>query len=267
MLKKIVAIAAGVLMVVLTMGPKVEAATGTISGTSCTSCVCFSCTTGAVVSCTTSTAWKTCNAKRCSIGVENQLGALGNASSGDVAAVEVVAHLQQVRFICRNSQGKQQVANAPHFVGDVAVATEDLVDPGSVQGNGQATSNAGITDDRIVAAVARALGLPSTDDLCPNKNNWTVKALVEQSRIVNKLWYDPDPANDLDNCVLNPDTSQTFQTLGCSLRDVLSVQCFAPAGAKAGDEFTYVGTNGRAPCNTVCHDDAGIVCDQNGLPQ
>ncbi len=263
MLRKVVAIGIGILMTAFTMGPTVEAATGTISGTSCTSCICFSCATGAVVSCTSSTAWKTCNAKRCSIGVESLLKGLGNLTSGpnsDDAANRVKVFLQEVTVQCRNPGGQAENANAPKFVGEVVLTANDFIEPASVQKNGKALSNVGFVDGVILAAI----GITSTADLCPN-SNWTVKPLVTKMRVLGELFYDEDPANAADNCVLDGEPAD-FDFLGCSLRDALSVQCFAPSGAIAGAEFTYVGANSFAPCDTLCHNSAGTLCDANGLP-
>jgi hypothetical protein len=262
-MQKVVAIGIGVLIAVFTMGSMVEAATGTISGTSCTSCVCFSCTTGAVVSCTNSTAWKTCNAKRCSIGVESLLKALGNLGSGpnnEEAANRVTVFLQEVHLQCRNKAGNATPANGQPFIGEVVLTANDFIEPATVDQNGKALSNIGFLDGVILAAI----GITSTEDLCPNRN-WTVKPLVTKMRVLGELFYDPDPANNGDNCVLEGDPNN-FDFTGCSLRDALSVQCSAPAGAVAGTEFTYVGASGVPPCDTLCHNDAGTFCDANGLP-
>jgi len=271
MLKRVVAITVGILTAALTMGPVVEAGTGTISGTSCTSCVCFSCTTGAVVSCTNSTAWKTCNAKRCSIGVESLLKALGNLTSGsnsEDAALRVSVFLQDVRFVCRNSQGKQQNANAPHFLGETRIVLKDAIEPASVQKNGRALSNVGILNPEILEAA----GVTSTEDFCPNKINWTVEPVVEKMRVLGELFFDPNPSSVTDGCVLNPDPNhpnelgRSFDFQNCELRDALGVQCFAPPGARAGEEFNYVGESGSPPCDTLCHNSTGPTCGPDGLP-
>jgi hypothetical protein len=266
MLRKVIAVGVGVLTAVLAMGSVVQAASGTISGTSYSQCVCFSCT-GAVVSCS-----KSFCVKRCSIDAEGILKGLGNVSKGPnatAAAYDVSLFIQDAFVSCVNKASNAD-ANGQPFVGTEGTPTiekNDLITNARIDKNGTAVSNIVFTDEEILAALFAAgafegAGITSIADLCPNKN-WQARVLVERLQAVGRLFF-----ADSDTCDLTPAPDDPLPFAGCTLGDALAVQCFAPTGATATTPFTYVGESpdGSPPCDTLCHNDAGSICPDPNIP-
>ena len=269
MLRKVIAIGIGVLTMMLAIGSTVEAATGTISGTSYSQCVCFSCT-GAVVSCS-----KSFCVKRCSIDAQGILTGLGNVSKGPnatAAAYDVSLFIQDAFVSCVNKAGNAGDASGQPFIGTSAAPLEktDAITNARIDKNGKAISNIVFTDEEILQALFDAgafegTGITSINDLCQNAN-WQPRVLVEKLQALGRVFFDDSDA--AATCDLTPPSGAPLALEGCTLGDALAVQCFAPTGATATTPFTYVGgsPDGSPPCDTLCHDDAGSICPDPGIP-
>jgi hypothetical protein len=269
MLRKVIAVGVGALTAVLAMGSVVQAATGTISGTSYSQCVCFSCT-GAVVSCS-----KSFCVKRCSIDAEGILKGLGNVSKGPnatAALYDVILFIQDAFVSCVNKAGNTATASGQPFIGTDTADLEkaDTITNAKIDKNGTAVSKIVFTDEEILAALFAAgafagTGITSPADLCPNAN-WQPRVLVEKLQALGRVFFDDDPAT---SCNLVPSQQEPLNLDECTLGDAQAVQCFAPTGATASTPFTYVGgsPDGSPPCDTLCHDKTGSICpDPNDEP-